>query len=213
MAKAVGAVAVSEPTNSGQAVIDLEAPYSVQVTIEGTADLLLHAWSVEAVAEKSAAKKGSAGKKTDNLESYVRRDERGVICLPSEYLRMSIINGAKYRQDPRSPRKSAMDLYKAGLVGLTMLSPLTNVVGETPKVWDYEDARRVQVQRSGITRIRPAFRAGWKATILFGVLLPEYIHKNDLHEVISQAGRLVGVGDFRPTFGRFLVSEFKVLKA
>jgi len=206
------AMAVSEPTNNGAMVIEAGAPFSAQVTIEGTADLLLHGWSVEAVAEKSAAKKGSTGKKTDNLESYVRRDERGVICLPSEYLRMSIINGAKYRQDPRSPRKSAMDLYKAGIVGLTVLSPITNVVGELPKVWDYEDARRVQVQRNGITRVRPAFRAGWKATVLFGVLLPEYIHSSDLLEVISQAGRLVGVGDFRPTYGRFQVTKFEVLK-
>lgn len=159
----VKAVAVSEPTNNGAMVIEAGAPFSAQVTIEGTADLLLHGWSVEAVAEKSAAKKGSAGKKTDNLESYVRRDERGVICLPSEYLRMSIVNGAKYRQDPRSPRKSAMDLYKAGIVGLTVLSPITNIVGELPKVWDYEDARRVQVQRNGITRVRPAFKAGcWR---------------------------------------------------
>ena len=207
----VKVMAVAEPTNDGKAVIDTEQPYTISAEIEGTADLLLHAWSVEAVAEKSAAKKGSAGKKTDNLESYVRRDERGVICLPSEYLRMSLIAAAKYRQDPRSPRKSAMDLFKAGVVGLTALAPLTNVVGETPKVWDFEDARRVQVQRNGITRVRPAFRAGWKATFLLGVLLPEYIKPMDLHDVIAQAGRLVGVGDFRPTFGRFAVTRFEVV--
>jgi hypothetical protein len=205
-------MAVAEPTNDGKAVIDTEQPYTISVEIEGTADLLLHGWSVEAVAEKSAAKKGSAGKKTDNLESYVRRDERGVICIPSEYLRMSVVAAAKFRQDPRSPRKSASDLYKAGVVGLTSLAPLTNVVGETPKVWDFEDARRVQVQRNGITRVRPAFRTGWKATFLLGVLLPEYIPQQDLREVISQAGRLVGVGDFRPTFGRFSVTKFEVMR-
>lgn len=206
------AMAVSEPTNDAAFVIEQGAPYSVSVEIEGTADLLLHGWSVEAVAEKSAAKKGSAGKKMDNLESYVRRDERGVICIPSEYLRMSVINGAKYRQDPRSPRKSAMDLYKAGLVGLTTLAPITNVVGQMPKVWDYEDARRVQVQRNGITRVRPAFKAGWRATFLFGILLPEYIHSRDICDVITQSGKLVGVGDFRPTFGRFQIHKFEVLQ-
>ncbi len=125
---------------------------------------------------------------------------------------MSVIAAAKFRQDPRSPRKSAMDLFKAGVVGLTNLSPITNVVGELPKVWDFEDARRVQIQRNGITRVRPAFRAGWEATFLLGILLPEYIKPHDLNEVIAQAGRLVGVGDFRPTFGRFQVVKFEVVQ-
>jgi hypothetical protein len=204
-------MAVTKPSNGAKPMIDGTLPYTVSVQIEGTADLLLHAWNVEAVAEKSAAKKGSAGKKTDNLESYVRRNSAGVICLPSEYLRMSLVAAAKYRQDPRSPRKSAMDLYKAGIVSMEPLVPLINVAGEMPKVWDYEDARRVQVQRNGITRIRPAFRAGWKATFLFGVLLSEYIPPTDLHDVISGAGKFVGLGDFRPTFGRFCITKYEIL--
>lgn len=205
-------IAISEPTNAAKQTVDLETPYTVEVTIQGTADLLLHAWSVEAVAEKAAAKKGSEAKKTDNIESYVRRNEKGVICLPSEYLRMSVVAAAKYRQDPRSPRKSACDLYKAGIVALNPLAPLINVAGELPKVWDFEDARRVQIQRSGITRVRPAFKVGWKSSILLCVLTPEYIGVSDLNEVITQAGRLVGVGDFRPTFGRFQIVKFDVFE-
>ena len=206
------ALAIGEPSNGAQEAIETGLPYIVHVTIEGSADLLLHAWNVEAVEEKSAAKKGSAAKKSDNLESYVRRDEHGVICLPSEYLRMSIVNAAKFRQDPRSPRKSAMDLYKAALVSLKPLAPITTVTGELPKVWDYEHRCRVQVQRNGITRCRPAFREGWKVEVPLLIGLPEYVSSRDLHEVISAAGRLIGVGDFRPTYGRFQVTSFEVQK-
>lgn len=205
-------MAVSEPTNGAAEAIETGLPYIVHVKIEGSADLLLHAWNVEAVEEKSIAKKGSAAKKTDNTESYVRRDANGVICLPSEYLRMAIVNAAKYRQDPRSPRKSAMDLFKAALVGLRPLCPITNVTGELPKVWDYEHRCRVQVQRNGITRCRPAFREGWTVEVPLMVNLPEYVHPRDLHEVTSAAGRLIGVGDFRPTYGRFQVVSFEVQK-
>ena len=212
MATSEMSMAVTKPTNGAKTAIEGTLPYTVSVEIEGTADLLLHAWNVEAVAEKSAAKKGSAGKKTDNLESYIRRNAAGVICLPSEYLRMSVVAAAKYRQDPRSPRKSAMDLFKAGVISLEPLCPIINVAGELPKVWDFEDARRVQVQRNGITRVRPAFRAGWRCTFLLGVLLSEYIHPQDLNDVITQAGRFVGVGDFRPTFGRFQITRFEILK-
>src|SRR5881392_2062033 len=103
-------------TNGGAYAIAFEEPYVVSVTVEGIAPLLMHAWNVEAVAEKASARKGSRGKKEDNLESYVYRDEKGNLCLPGEYFRQSIINAARFKQDPRSPRKSAMDLFKAGVM-------------------------------------------------------------------------------------------------
>lgn len=193
------------PTNGAQEGIESSMPYRVAVTIEGVADLLLHRWNVEAVDSKAKAKKGSAEKKSDNLESYVYRDDKGFICLPGEYLRMAIIHAAKFQQDPRSPRKSAMDLFKAAVVSLTQLASLGS------KQWDYEDRRRVVIQRSGITRTRPAFKVGWKATILILVNIPEYVSPSLLNETIGAAGRLVGVGDFRPSYGRFVVTSFKQL--
>jgi hypothetical protein len=128
-----------------------------------------------------------------------------MIALPGEYLRGAIINAAKYRQDPRSPRKSAMDLFKAGIVSLT---PLASLGVED---WDYEHKCRVTIQRNGITRTRPALKAGWRATFVLSSVLPEYIPPQMLNEVIGAAGRLVGVGDFRPTYGRFSVVGFKVI--
>lgn len=188
------------------------APFIVEVTIEGAAPLLFHRWNNEAVAEKAAAKKGSAVKKTDDVESYVYRDADGVISLPGVYVVGSMTdprNGAaKYRQDPRSPRKSALDLFKASVVPLTDMAPLTTVTGEQAKTWDYLDSRRVMVQRNGITRVRPALLAGWTATVQLSVLAPEYVSPTDLYECLSLAGRLVGVGDFRPSHGRFNITAF-----
>lgn len=190
------------PTNGGADTITAGMPYTIDVTIEGTADILFHRWNCEAVAEKAAAAKGSKAKKEDNIESYVYRDDKGHLCVPGEYLRQAIIHAAKYRQDPRSPRKSAMDLYKAGIVSMTQLASFGT------KDWDYEDKRRVVVQRNAVTRTRPAMKSGWRATFTLLVMLPEYITRSDLNEVIAQAGRLVGLGDFRPTYGRFQVTSF-----
>lgn len=205
-----GAVKISEPSNGGKEAIEIGLPYTVHVTICGSADLLLHAWNCEAIDEKSKAKKGSAVKKSDNIESYVLRDDDGLICLPSEYLRMSVVNAAKFRQDPRSPRKSAMDLFKASIVSLSPLSPIVGRDGSVAKTWDYEHRCRVQVQRNGITRTRPAFKSGWSAEVSLMCALPEYLPHDVLHEVISSAGRLIGVGDFRPTYGRFQVTKYDV---
>lgn len=203
MAKATKATEVGPVSNGGANGIGFQIPYTATVRIKGVADLLFHAWNCEAIEEKAGAAKGSASKKTDNIESYVYRNDAGEVCIPGEYLRMSIINASKFRQDPRSPRKSAMDLFKAGVISLTPLSSLG------AKDWDYEHKARVQIQRNGITRVRPAMKAGWEAEFDLQVNLPEYIAPELLHEVISNAGRLIGVADFRPTYGRFQVIEFK----
>lgn len=192
-------------TNGGEEVVAANYPYRVAVTIEGQASLLFHRWNCDAVEAKSKAAKGSAAKKSDDVESYVYRNDDGEICLPGEYLRQAIIHAAKFRQDPRSPRKSAMDLFKAAIV------PLTELASLGVKEWDYEDRRRVTVQRNGITRVRPAMKAGWQCEIELLCNIPEYVDPLLLRQVIDDAGRLIGVGDFRPTFGRFTVRNWNIL--
>lgn len=209
------AIGGTSPTNDGELDILSEAPFVAEVTITGDCPVLFHRWSNEAVAEKAAAKKGSAAKKSDNVESYTWRNDDGLICLPGIYLLGSMCdprNGAaKYRQDPRSTRKSALDLFRAGVVALTDLAPITSAkTGEFATDWDYIDQRRVTVQRAGVTRSRPAFLAGWSATLTLMVQTPEYISPALLHDVLTQGGKLVGVGDFRPTFGRFRIDRFDV---
>jgi len=221
-------VHLGNPTDGGNDTIALSEPYTVEVVIEGSADILFHRWNPEAVDEKAKAAKGSAAKKSDNIESYVYRNDAGEICLPGEYLRGAIVGAAKFRQDPRSSRKSAMDLFKAGVVSLTPLAPMYSAAsrgtasggkashGEAgcgaATGWDYEDRRRVVVQRSGINRTRPAMKVGWRATFLLLVTLPEYISPQVLNEVIATAGRIGGLGDFRPTYGRFSVVSYRVIE-
>lgn len=192
-------------TNGARAIIDASAPYIANVKIVGVADMLFHRWNCEAVEAKGRAAKGSKAKKTDDIESYVYRNDAGELSIPGEYLRQAIIHAAKFRQDPRSPRKSAMDLFKAGVVALTPLASLG------VSSWDYEHRCRVTVQRAGVTRCRPAMKVGWSMECQLLVNLPEYIPPDALNEVIVNAGRLVGLADFRPTYGRFAVTNFEVL--
>ena len=127
IAAAVAALVLATPA---LALAQAPAPASSSSTYSDT--------KPRTVSHKTHAKKGSKSKKTDDIESYVYRNDAGEICLPGEYLRQAIILAAKYRQDPRSPRKSAMDLYKAGVVSLTPLASLGK------DRWDYEDKRRRQ---------------------------------------------------------------------
>lgn len=197
---------INNVTNDGAKAISDEEPYVCEVRVKGASALMFHRWSCDDVAAKGAAKKGSKTKKEDNIESYLWRNTRNEICIPGEYFRMAIINAARFLQDPRSPRKSAMDLFKAGIATLDELCSLGS------KDWDYLDRRRVTIQRNGITRTRPAFNAGWETEFRMQVLLPEYITVDLLNETVQKAGRLIGVGDFRPTFGRFHIIGFNTIQ-
>lgn len=200
----IGAIG-ADVGNGAKVAIESRAPYRVEVTIQGTSELLFHRYDCEDVEDKAHSKKGSAARKTDNVDAYVFRDDKGNIGLPGSYLRASIINAAKFHQDPRSPRKSAADLFKAAI------HSLTNVASFGQTTWDYIDKQRVLVQRAAVPRCRPCMKSGWKATIVLMCLLPEYIDPDFLNSVIVDAGRLVGVGDFRPSYGRFQIVEFKRL--
>ena len=192
-------------SNDAGRIIQIEHPYRALVEFTGACPFLFHRWSIEGVEAKGKAAKGSKAKKTDDLESYVYRNEEGLLSIPSEYFRQSAIGASKFKQDPRSPRKSAMDLFKAGVICLTEYCSLG------VKDWEFVDRRRVQVQRNAITRSRPAMTAGWKATAEFQVLLPEYIGPDLLNETLNFGGRLIGVGDNRPSYGRFQLTRFEVL--
>ena len=198
------------PTNGAEETIIGSEPYTATVRVRGVANYLFHAWNVEAVEAKSAAKKGSAAKKSDDLESYVYRDAAGFIAIPGEQLRMAIVHAARYLQDPRSPRKSAMDLFKAGIAVLTEMG---RVGPRERKEWDFVDRRRVVVQRNAITRSRPALALGWEAEWDLQVLLPEYISPELLNETIAKAGTFCALGDFRPTYGRYQIIGFKTNRA
>jgi len=193
------------PTNGEESFIEMQKPYRVAVELEGVCPLLFHRWNNESVAAKARAKKGSQEKKTDDIESFLYKDERGFVSIPGEYVRQSVIHASKYEQDPRSPRKSLMDLMKAALVSLTELA---SVGIKEP---DFIDQRRVVIQRSAVTRSRPALKSGWKAKFMFQINLPEYLPANRINHILQQAGRIVGLADFRPSFGRFVVTSFELL--
>jgi len=195
---------LAEEQLSNDGDFSISVPYIVECELTGSCPILFHRWSNEDVEEKGKAAKGSKAKKTDNIEAYQYLNDKKELCIPTEAVRQAVIAAAKYQQDPRSPRKSACDLFKAGIISLSELASLG------AKEPDFLDRRRVCIQRAGITRVRPAMNAGWRASMLLQVLLPEYIVPDLLYRALTDAGRLVGVGDFRPSYGRFQVTKFEV---
>lgn len=193
--------ASTKKKNDGVVTITAESAYYT-VKIKGVDPILFHAYDVEAVEAKSRATKNSKEKKTDNIQSYVYRGKNNDIVLPGLNFKACLCESAKSFQDPRSKRKSLKDLVRAGIKCREDASFGTDS-------WDYIDKRGAVVQMSRITRQRPALNAGWELELHIEVLLPEYIEEDLLHRLIHNAGRCVGLCDFRPDFGLFRITSFE----
>lgn len=61
----------------------------------------------------------------------------------------------------------------------------------------------VKVGMSKVMRTRPIFR-DWQAIVAFDYD-PDVLNRREIEDIFHDAGRLVGVGDWRPKFGRFTV--------
>jgi hypothetical protein len=77
---------------------------------------------------------------------------------------------------------------------------------------DFEiDIRRAVVQRAAVPRVR-ARVPRWSGDVSFEYD-PDFIRPDMIEELLNLAGKLVGVGDFRPAkkgeFGRFTAHEVK----
>lgn len=190
----------------------MAAPMVVGVTLEGVSKMLFHRYDCVAVEAKGKAGKGSAEKKTDNVESYTYRDGDGNLAIPANNLHACLAISAKSFQDPRSRRKSAHDLFKAGILVLPDLLTLSRPGGVPFDQWDFLDTQRVVVQQSAVSRTRPGVEAGWRLDADIRVLLPELISTQLLRQVLFNAGATVGLCDFRPRYGRFQVIRSEIVE-
>jgi hypothetical protein len=73
---------------------------------------------------------------------------------------------------------------------------------------NFRHAASVKVGTSRVTRTRPQFR-GWQ-TEAEGTYDPAIINLEELREIATTAGLMIGLGDWRPRFGRFNATVEKI---
>ena len=200
---------LKESQVSNDVDFSLRQPFSAKITLQGTQDILFHRWNDEDVQAKAEAKKGSEEKKRDNPEAYIYRNDEGNICIPGRYIVRSVVEAGRNFQDPRSKRKMAKELVQAAVMSDEILSPIL-VKGKPVKQWEYDDRQRVCIMRSAITRTRPAFKKGWEVKLTLISLVPDLVTPDFLRKLVDNAGLLIGLGDFRPTYGRFRVVHWDI---
>lgn len=190
---------------------------TLKVRITGTSPLLMHSDRgankldplVRAHKDLTSKKKkteeddAAIAKSEYTLGLYLGKD--GGPVIPTQNIRAAIIEGA--RQNKRGKDVESGTLILDQNVPLEYKGPRDpEKLFKTP---GFVDARGVVVQRARIMRYRPMFD-GWSCAVEIHYD-PAKIDEADLMLACENAGRYVGLGDFRPakkgTFGRFEVSK------
>lgn len=208
----------------------------LSITIKGTADLINHNGQTADPRNEFAKQMraiSSKRKKTDadfdqlaKIEwfagLYVGRTKDDAkdtarLTIPSHVIEAALVGGAK-KSKRGVQAKSGLFVTDAGTLDFPG-SPATALAKDELKAWLDELFDQgentltvgVKVGQAKVMRTRPKFD-GWHSTFV-----AEYddavLTFGDVQEILEDAGRLVGVGDWRPKYGRFAVASIEELPA
>lgn len=189
--------------------------YTVDVKVRGVAPLLQHRYPMPdfATMGKGSRKQTGSVDYSEEWRQYMYVNSSGGIFQPATHFESSMIAAAVNFKIQGKRGKTFKDLFKACI----FVSPDEILFGiQQPEQLDtdadkelYLDLRPVVVNRARVVRVRPAFKAGWELEFTIECI-DDGINSDTLQDVLTLAGKSVGVGDYRPRFGRFSVSKFEV---
>ncbi len=183
-------------------------PYTtIRFRITGVSPLLMHngqlADPLNPIA-REMRKITSKRKKTDaDYEELARLEFLGGLylsggepCLPGEMMEAAFAEAA---------RKNRMGHQaKAGLIADGSYRLDYDGPKRPEDLWKnaaFRLVKAVRVQRNKVIRTRPIFRE-WSAIVGFDYL-PSMFNESDVKDIVARLGAEVGIGDWRPKFGRF----------
>jgi hypothetical protein len=122
----------------------------------------------------------------------------GRVVWPGENIEAMLISAAK--------KKRLGQQFRAGV----MVDGDFPLIHDGPKTVEalcgnlaFMDVRGVDVGGKRVQRTRPIFR-NW--SLKFRVsYLPDLVNEKDLVQSVNEAGRTIGLSDYRPKYGRFVV--------
>lgn len=188
------------------------------ITLTGTAPLLMHNSRLSNPLDPAtkALKKvtGKRQKTDDDHEQIARLEFAGGLYLdpdvgpyiPGENIARALVDGAKLT-------KMGVKVTRGVFIS-TDVNPLAyDGPRDEQKLWDagWRHMASVKIGTSRTMRCRPWFPE-WRVQA-DGILDPSVLELDDLAAIADNAGSMIGLGDWRPRFGRFTATVERVTKA
>ena len=187
-----------------------------RITFTGTAELLMHnarlANPLDPAAKAMKAVSSKRVKTDDDHEELARLEHLGSLYydpeigpyLPGQNIERCLVDAAKVT-------KSGVKVTRGVFVS-TNINPLAYKGPRTPEdLWADENFRHmasVKVQQNRVMRCRPMFRQ-WR-TEAEGTLDTRVLSLDELQGIADTSGAMIGIGDYRPRYGRFTAEVTKL---
>jgi hypothetical protein len=179
----------------------------IKVTIEGTTPILFNRFRDTAIEGKSKKRTGAMAEA--EIEDKLYQDENGKTLLPATYIRNSIVEASKQFKIVGKGKST----YSKLVASTIQIEPFMIEL----KAGNYEVFRISAVNPMTKGRMmteRPRYTK-WEAS--FEIILNDSaVPVSVINEILEQAGKYVGIGDWRPEkkgmFGKFMITSFKTSK-
>jgi hypothetical protein len=178
----------------------------IKVTIEGTTPILFNRFRDIAIEGKSKKRTGAMAESDVEDKLYI---QDGKAQLPATYLRNSIVEASKQFKIVGKGKSTY-----SKLVASTMNIEPFYIELEADKYEIFRISAVNPMTKGRMMTERPKFNK-WVASFEI-ILNDEAVPISVINEILEQAGKYVGVGDWRPEkkgmFGKFMITSFKTDK-
>ena len=174
---------------------------NIGVKVRGIAPLLQHRYVFKDEMETKTTRKSGSRDYSEEWKTAMYFDKAVGVYQPASHIEGAMIKAAVNFLVTGKGKKTYKDIFK----GAVFVSP--DMIPHNKQEPDFIDKRLVRVNNSGVERLRPGFK-DW--VLEFNIqILDDQIDPDVVLQVLTHAGRFVGIGDFRPRHGRFVVEKFE----
>lgn len=171
----------------------------VKVKIVGIAPLLMNKFKMEKPDETKAKRRDEQYSPQTDAENVLYKDEKIGCYAPSTKLEACL------RETAKGFKGKGKGTMKATVLSSVFVEP--EKIPLNKQTYDEIDLRPVVIQRNRVVKGRPKFNS-WELEFILK-FDGSRIKKNDLRDILEEAGAAKGIGDYRPKFGRFKIERFE----
>lgn len=179
-----------------------------EITLTGVRPLLMHSARLsnplDPMAQAMRKVHSKKQKTDDDYRELAYREWLGSVYadadgpyVPGENIERMLVDSAKLTRDGQNIKRGV--LVQTDYCTLNYVGPRD--VETLARDENYRLMASVKVGMSRVMRCRPMFRS-WQLTAS-GYLDESILSPDDFRAIVERAGRLVGLGDWRPRYGRF----------
>lgn len=180
--------------------------YRVNATIEGLAPILFNAPSLDMLDPKTGQRQKTDAERDAEAMKRLYKNGGGVY-LPAWNMKKCILNGFQFL-DLRVPGSKAKRLWR-------FVQPVLFIEPDQIPFTDKPDADFLHkcpgknADGSATIVRRPALNIGWRLPFTMNIL-DDLVRSEDLKLSLQASGERIGLGGWRPEYGRFVVIGWSV---